>query len=83
MMLIRQMLKLPETVEIIAKTLEPQHLPHYSQDLAALFHSFYEKCRVLSEDIELSRARLKLVSASRTVLARCLDLMGMSAPERM
>ena len=83
MMLIRQMLKLPETVELIAKTLEPQHLPHYSQDLAALFHSFYEKCRVLSEDVELSRARLKLVSASRMVLARCLELMGMSAPERM
>jgi len=83
MMLIRQMLKLPETVELIAKTLEPQHLPHYSQDLAAIFHSFYEKCRVLSDDAELSKARLKLVSAARTVLSRCLDLMGMSAPERM
>ena len=83
MMLIRQMLKLPETVELIAKTLEPQHLPHYSQELAALFHSFYEKCRVLSDDLPLSKARLKLVSASRTVLARCLDLMGMSAPEQM
>ena len=83
MLLIRQMLKLPETVELIAKTLEPQHLPHYSQDLAGLFHSFYEKCRVLSDDMALSKARLRLVSASRTVLARCLDLMGMSAPERM
>ena len=83
MMLIRQMLKLPETVELISNTLEPQHLPHYSQDLAALFHSFYEKCRVLSDDLPLSKARLKLVSASRTVLARCLDLMGMSAPEQM
>lgn len=83
MILVRQMLKLPETVELIAKTLEPQHLPHYSQDLAGLFHSFYEKCRVLSDDVELSKARLKLVSASRTVLSRCLDLMGMSAPERM
>ena len=83
MMLIRQMLKLPETVELISNTLEPQHLPHYSQDLAALFHSFYEKCRVLGDDLPLSQARLKLVSASRTVLARCLDLMGMSAPEQM
>ena len=62
MMLIRQMLKLPETVELISNTLEPQHLPHYSQDLAALFHSFYEKCRVLGDELPLSKARLKLVS---------------------
>ena len=83
MQLIRQMLKLPETLELIANTLEPQHLPHYSQDLAAIFHSFYEKCRVLGEDGELTKARLKLVYAARTVLARCLGLMGMSAPKEM
>ena len=83
MQLIRQMLRLPETVELIAKTLEPQHLPHYSQDLASVFHSFYEKCRVLGEDAELSKARLKLVYAARIALARCLGLMGMSAPEEM
>ena len=83
MQLIRQMLKLPETLDLIASTLEPQHLPHYSQDLAAIFHSFYEKCRVLGEDAELSKARLKLVYAARIALARCLGLMGMSAPEEM
>lgn len=83
MQLIRQMLKLPETLEMIGNTLEPQHLPHYSQDLAAIFHSFYEKCRVLGEDVELTKARLKLVYAARIALARCLGLMGMSAPEEM
>lgn len=83
MQLIRQMLRLPEMLELIANTLEPQHLPHYSQELAGVFHSFYEKCRVLGDDVELAKARLKLVYSARVVLARCLGLMGMSAPEEM
>ncbi|MFQ5934533.1 MAG: DALR anticodon-binding domain-containing protein, partial [Dehalococcoidia bacterium] len=81
--LIRQMLRLPEVVELIATTLEPQHLPYYNQDLATHFHSFYEKCRVISEDEALNKARLKLVKATQLVLAKGLDLMGMTAPERM
>ncbi len=81
--LIRQMLRLPEVVELIARTLEPQHLPHYAQELATHFHSFYEKCRVIGEDEAMNKARLKLVKAVQVVLAKGLDLMGMSAPERM
>jgi arginyl-tRNA synthetase len=81
--LIRKMLRLPELVESIARTLEPHQLPYYTVDLATAFHDFYEKCRVLSEDTALSKARLKLVSAAKATLARALDLMGMSAPERM
>jgi len=82
--LIRNMLLLPELVEGIAQTLEPHHLPHYAQDLATAFHDFYEKCRVVDEDnVDLSKARLKLVDAARSVLATTLDLMGMSAPEQM
>ncbi|MCH9036089.1 MAG: arginine--tRNA ligase [Chloroflexi bacterium] len=81
--LVREMLKLPETMELIVETLEPQHLPYYAQDLATHFHSFYEKCRVVTEDQGLTKARLKLVKAAQTVLAKCLDLMGMATPERM
>ena len=81
--LVREMLKLPETMELIVETLEPQHLPYYSQDLATHFHSFYEKCRVVTEDQGLTKARLKLVKAAQTVLAKCLDLMGMATPQRM
>ena len=80
--LIRRMLRLPELVEAIATTLEPHQLPYYAVDLATAFHDFYEKCRVLSEDEALSKARLKLVSTAKQTLARALDLMGMSAPER-
>ncbi len=81
--LIRKMLRFPELVESMATTLEPHQLPYYAMDLATAFHDFYEKCRVLSDDEQLSMARLKLVSAAKLTLARALDLMGMSAPERM
>lgn len=82
--LIRKMLALPELVESIARTLEPHHLPHYAQDLATSFHDFYEKCRVVDEENpDLSKARLKLVAAARSVLATTLGLMGMDAPDRM
>ncbi|HET9476889.1 MAG TPA: arginine--tRNA ligase [Dehalococcoidia bacterium] len=81
--LIRRMLRFPELVESMATTLEPHQLPYYAMDLATAFHDFYEKCRVLSDDEQLSMARLKLVSAAKLTLARALDLMGMSAPERM
>ncbi len=81
--LVRKMLRLPELVEAMAESLEPHQLPYYAVELATAFHDFYEKCRVLSDDIALSKARLKLVAAAKTVLARTLDLMGMTAPERM
>ncbi len=81
--LIRKLLLLPEIVEVVVQTLEPHHLTYYSQDLATSFHSFYKLCRVVSDDQTLTRARLKLVEAAKTVLARTLHLMGMTAPDRM
>ncbi len=81
--LVRRMLRLPELIEQIALSNEPHQLPYYATEMATAFHDFYEKCRVLGDDEALSRARLKLVSAAKAVLARSLDLMGMSAPERM
>jgi arginyl-tRNA synthetase len=82
--LARLMLQLPEIVEYSARTLEPHNLPHYAQDLANSFHSFYKKCRVLApENPAQSKARLKLVAAAKIVLSRVLYLMGMNAPESM
>lgn len=81
--LIRCLILLPQIVERVAVTLEPHHLPHYAQDLATVFHSFYRQCRVVSEDAALTGARLKLVQATRIALARVLCLMGMAAPDRM
>jgi len=82
--LIRLMLQLPEIVEFSARTLEPQNLPHYAQDLATCFHSFYKLCRVISrQNLAQSKARLKLVAAVKIVLVRTLGLMGMTVPEAM
>ena len=81
--LIRKMVILPELVEIAATNLEPHHLPHYAQEIAAVFHSFYKQCRVVTEDEALTKARLKLVSACKLVLGNTLSLMGVSAPEQM
>ena len=81
--LIRKMLQLPEIMEMVVSTLEPHHLSYYATDMATTFHNFYEKCRVVSDDEALTRARLKLVAAAKIVLAKTLRLMGMGAPERM
>jgi arginyl-tRNA synthetase len=81
--LIRRLILLPEIVELVAVTLEPHHLPYYAQDLATVFHSFYKQCRVVTKDDALSKARLKLVMATRIALAKVLRLMGMAAPEKM
>jgi arginyl-tRNA synthetase len=84
--LIRVTLRFPELVEQMARSLEPHHLPHYAMELATAFHWFYENCRVVSSnpgDAEITLARLKLVESSQIVLRRTLEMMGMSAPERM
>jgi arginyl-tRNA synthetase len=81
--LIRKLLQFPEVVELVCRQLAPHHLPHYSQELATEFHAFYTECRVVSDDVELSKARLRLCEAAKLVLARALTLMGVSAPESM
>ena len=84
--LIRTMIRLPELVYQMARTLQPHHLPHYAMELATAFHWFYENCRVISanpEDGQVTLARLKLVESAQIVFHRTLKLMGMTAPERM
>ena len=84
--LIRAMIRLPELVQMMAQNLEPHHLAHFTMELATAFHGFYENCRVISanpQDADVSIARLKLVESAQIVFRRCLELMGMNAPERM
>ena len=81
--LIRKLLHFPELIEMATITLEPHHLAYYAQELATTFHVFYKDCRVVTDDEALTKARLKLVMASKTVLAKTLHLMGMNAPDRM
>ena len=63
---------------------EPHRLTTYAADVATAFHTFYDRCPVLSaEETTVGRARLELVRASRIVLRNVLELIGVSAPERM
>jgi arginyl-tRNA synthetase len=81
--LVKQLSRYGEVVEGAAKNFEPHRIVFYLQDLAARFHSYYNKGRVLTDDIETSRARLYLINGVRIVLENALLLLGVSAPERM
>ncbi|MGF1506518.1 MAG: DALR anticodon-binding domain-containing protein, partial [Anaerolineae bacterium] len=84
--LIRKLVELPEIIQLAADELEPHRLAYWAQeDLAATFHPVYDEVRAIHTEVPeaLTKARLKLYAAAQVVLRRVLDLMGMSAPERM
>ncbi len=81
--LIKQLIRLPEVIEDTAKDYQVQRLPQYVTDLATAFHQFYRDCRVISEDKNKTKARLSLVLAAKIILKNTLNLMGISAPEKM
>jgi arginyl-tRNA synthetase len=85
----RQLAFWPEIVQDATQLLEPHRIPYYVQDLATAVHRFYHagnetsEHRVVVDDVELTRARLELCRAARHTLRTALDLMGVTAPERM
>jgi arginyl-tRNA synthetase len=89
--LVREMMRLTDVINECATSLEVQQLPHYAMSLATAFHTFNDAFRqqgdsglkVITEDEALTRARLQIALAARIALARVLDLMGVSAPDRM
>ena len=81
--LIQHLVYFPELIENSHETLEPQNIANYLQKLATRFHRFYSKCRVITKDQELSKARLGLVTAVKIILNNGLSILGISAPERM
>ncbi len=81
--LIKAITRFPEVVEGAASTLEPHRLTFYLNDLAGLFHSYYNRNKVISDDGALTRARLFLVTSVQTVLKNTLMMLGVSAPEKM
>ncbi|MBQ5658693.1 MAG: arginine--tRNA ligase, partial [Peptococcaceae bacterium] len=82
--LIRKIANLPTEIAYAAEQLEPYRMARYATELATLFHSFYNSCRVINEDdAVLTNARLVLVNAARITLRNVLTMLGVSAPERM
>ncbi|HET6460954.1 MAG TPA: arginine--tRNA ligase, partial [Syntrophales bacterium] len=81
--LIKTITRLPEVLEGAALSLEPHRLTFYLNDLAALFHSYYNRHKVLSDEEGLSKARLLLSKSILVVLSNALRILGVSAPEKM
>ena len=81
--LLKNLDKFPSMVENVLQTLEPQTIATYLHDTAIFFHKFYAECRVITDDAELTNARIALVSATRIILANGLGLLGISSPEKM
>jgi arginyl-tRNA synthetase len=85
--LLRALAEFPRVVAAAAALREPHRVARYLEDTAASYHRFYDSCRVLpmgdEEPTDLHRARLRLVEATRVVLANGLDLLAVTAPDRM
>ncbi|MCI6607612.1 MAG: arginine--tRNA ligase [Mitsuokella jalaludinii] len=81
--LIKKIEEYPEEVKKAADDYAPQRIARYSYDLAALFHSFYNKCRIMGVDHDLAEARLALVTVTAHVIRHSLGILGVSAPEHM
>jgi arginyl-tRNA synthetase len=81
--LVKKLADFPETIRVAATTLSPYRIANYTLELASAFHSFYNVCRVLTDDETLTKARLMLVKAVQQVLKNAFKILGISAPERM
>ncbi len=73
----------PEVVCECVRSLEPHYIPYYLHQLVSLFHSYYHDNRILSEDAELTKARLCLALAIKEVIGNALALLGVTAPQKM
>ncbi|MBE0576308.1 MAG: arginine--tRNA ligase [Desulfuromonadales bacterium] len=83
LLLAKHLARYPETVVGAAQSCEPHRIVYYLQELAAQFHSYYNRQRILVEDPATTQARLYLIDGVSTVLANALNLLGVDAPERM
>jgi len=81
--LMKALARYPETIENSAKLMEPHRITFFLMNLASLFHAYYNKHRVLTDDPVLSRGRLYLITAVQKVIRNGLTLLGVSAPEKM
>lgn len=81
--IIKKLLYYPMILKNAALAHEPHRITFYLQELAGMFHPYYHKHRVISDDLELTKARLALCQAIRIVLRHGLKILGVNAPERM
>jgi len=83
LVIMKTLSRYPEVVELSALNEEPHQLTHYVRELANDFHTYYNAHQFLVDDMALRDARIKLILAVRQTLRNGLNLLGVSAPERM
>ena len=81
--LIKQISQLPEEIRLASRDYDPSRINKYVVELAARFHRFYSACRIKGEEKDLLLARLKLADTTREVISNCLDILGVTAPQKM
>jgi len=81
--LIKKIIQFPDIIQKCLRDYELQRIPNYAREIASAFHQFYEECRIIGENENLTRSRLALVLATKIILREVLNLMGISAPEKM
>lgn len=81
--LLKRLAELPGLIQTAGQELAPHQLAFWLQECAADFHAWYNAERIMIDDIELKRARLRLADATRQVIANGLSLLGVSAPQQM
>lgn len=81
--LIKKLSEFPGEIGLSAKVLDPSRITKYVLELAALFHTFYNSCRVKGAPEDLMKVRMVLIDCVRIVINNCLKILGISAPEKM
>lgn len=81
--LIKKLTAFCDILSLCEKSMSPHHFTVYLIELADIYHKFYEKCRVLCDEPELAKARLKLIEAVTVIIKNGLAMLGVSAPEKM
>ena len=81
--ILRELSRYKSVVESSAIQYEPHQLAYYLKDLSTQFHSYYNACKFIMDDNDLTQARLSLIHATRQILINGLSILGVSAPESM
>ena len=81
--LLRLLSAFPAEIAAAAEKYDPARITRYVIDIATAFHRFYNACRIKGEEAAVLAARLKLADTVRAVIANCLALIGVAAPEKM
>ncbi len=81
--MLKHMVRFPEFIEISYENLEPQYITTYLQQLASFFHKFYSKCKVITDNKELTVSRINLIKSVKIILQNGFNILGIKAPEKM